>query len=92
MVQVELVPDLSHCIETAAKNEYRAAMAKLLAAGEGDEDLQQRLELLRLFLETADFRRLRRESEKHLREGSSVRFVLCLQEGNLKWDLHVTCR
>lgn len=89
MVQVELVPDLSHCIETVAKNEYRAAMAKLLAAGETDEDLQQRLELLRLFLETADFRTLRRESEKYLIEGCSVRFVVYLQEGSVKWDLHV---
>ena len=89
MLQVELVPDLSHCIETVAKNEYWAIMAKLLAAGEGDEDLQQRLELLRLFLETEDFRRLRRESEKHLTEGNRVSFVVYLQEGNLKCDLQV---
>jgi len=60
-----------------------------LAAGEGDEDLQQRLELLRLFLETEDLRRLRRESEKHLTEGSRVKFVVYLQEGNLKCDLQV---
>ena len=89
MVRVELVPELSHCIETVAKNEYRETMAKLLAAGESDENLQQKLELLRIFLEAADFRRLRRESEKHLTEGSRVKFVVYLQEGNLKCDLRV---
>ena len=50
MVRVELVPELSHCIETVAKNEYRETMAKLLAAGESDENLtwtsqNQKLEL-----------------------------------------------
>jgi len=72
MLRIELVPDISHCIEPVAKDEYRATMAKLLAAGEGDEDLQQKLEILRIFLETTDFRRLRRESERHLAEGRRV--------------------
>ena len=36
--QVELVPDLSQCIETVAKNEYRETVAKLLAALEENFD------------------------------------------------------
>lgn len=89
MLRVELVPDLTHCIETVARNEYRETMAKLLAAGESDEDLQQKLELLRVFLETTDFRRLRRESEKYLTEGKRVKFVVYLQEGNVRYDQQV---
>jgi hypothetical protein len=90
MVRVELIPELSHCIETVAKNEYRETMAKLLASGEGDENLQQKLELLRVFLETTDFPSLRKESEKHLTQGKKVKFVVYLQEGNLKYDMRVT--
>ena len=46
-----------------------------------DAGLGERIELLRLFLESADFRELRRESEKHPIEGRTVRFVLYLEEG-----------
>jgi len=90
MLKIELVPDLSHCIETVAKREYRDAISKLLSGAEADEVLQERVELLRLFLETADFKRLRRESEERLMQGKRVTFALYLEEGTPKYKLRST--
>jgi len=89
MVQVELYPDLTHCIETQAKREYGNAMKKLLTAEGSSEALEERLELLRLFLEEADFKNLRRESEKHLMEGRRVRFNIHLDNGRPQWQMQV---
>lgn len=90
MVQIELVPDLSHCIETVAKRRYREALGKLLAAPEdSDRELRDELELLRTFLETADFARLRQESERHLVDGEDVKFLVYLEGEAAKYDLLV---
>ena len=68
MLRVELIPDLSHCIETVAKREHTAVSKQLLASGQRNKGLEEKLEILRLFLETADFKKLRAESEKRLME------------------------
>jgi len=88
-LQIELVPDLSHCIETIAKREYAEIVNKLLSA-EDDEELQQRAVLLQAFLETTDFRPLRRESESHLIEGKKVTFIVCLDEGLPEHKMEIT--
>ena len=90
MLRVELVPDLAHCIETVAKREYNETVRQLLAAGEGQEELRERIELLRVFLERMDFKKLRRESEKHLVQGRTVRFVVYLADGVPKYDMMVS--
>jgi len=51
--------------------------------------LMDRAEALRLFLETADLRRLRAESEKHLLEGREVRFVVSVRDGAVQYDMQV---
>jgi hypothetical protein len=66
MLRVELVPDLSHCIETAAREEYEDMLKQLLGTRQANKGLQKRLEILKLFLQTADFKRLRTESEHYL--------------------------
>lgn len=66
MLPVELVPDLSHCIETVARREYEDMLKQLLGTRQANEGLQKRLEILKLFLQTADFKRLRTESEHYL--------------------------
>ena len=76
-------------IETVAKNEYRETLRQLLAASEGTEELEEKVELLRIFLETMDFKKLRRESEKHLLQGSKVTFVVYGEGGTAKYDLRV---
>ena len=69
MVRIELVPNLSNCVETVAKKEYWKNVSRCLQIEEQDEELQGKIELLKAFLESTDFKELRRESEKHLVEG-----------------------
>ena len=88
MHKIELVPGLSHCIETVARNEYQETLRQLLAS-ERNEELEEKAELLRIFLETMDFRKLRRESEKHLLQGRRVKFVIYREGGTTKYDLRV---
>ena len=76
MKPIEFKPDLSCCIECHAKREHWAGVQKLLASAEEDEDLVARVELLRRFLETADFKKLRARSEKWLSQGRQVKFIL----------------
>ena len=90
MLKIELVPDLEHCIETIAKRKH-AELAQMLLGNEvGDTEKEEKLEILRLFLETADFRKLRAESEKHLAEGKNVRFTVYLEDCILKYEMDVT--
>ena len=90
MLKIELVPDPSHCIETVAKRKYAELVQKLLAPGGGNKELQEKLEILRLFLETADFKKLRSESEKQLMQGEEVRFIFYLEGGVPKYEMQVT--
>jgi hypothetical protein len=59
MVCIDLKPDLSSCIETLSKKEYERTLNLLLKERGIDEGLGERLEVLRLFLESADFGHLR---------------------------------
>ena len=65
-------------------------MRALLASGEENKPLEERIELLRMFLETMDFKQLRRESERYLAEGRKVKFRVYLEGGTPKYDLRVT--
>ena len=85
LTRVELVPDLSHCVQTRAKQAYAATMSRFMS-GDSSPRLGQRLELLRSFLEEADFGRLRRESEEHLTQGRKVKFILAGSAGSGKWS------
>lgn len=63
-------------------------LSELLEKGEKGE-LAERLETLRLFLESADFSKLRSESEKHLVEGRRVKFILYLEKGKPKYEMKI---
>ncbi len=89
MLKVELIPDLAHCIETVANREHAAVLKQLLKPGQGNKDLEEKLEILRLFLETADFKQLRAESEKRFMEGRKVKFVVYL-DNDIKYEMQVT--
>ena len=75
-------------METQAKRQYNQVLSELLEKGEQAE-LAQKLEMLRLFLETADFSKLRNESEKHLVEGRKVKFILYLEEGKPEYEMKI---
>jgi len=89
MVRIELTPTLTHCIETTARQEFSKAANQYMQRGERDEELEEKIELLRVFLELTDFRELRRGSEKHLIEGKTVRFILYLEEGKPRYEMKV---
>ncbi|MFC1918740.1 hypothetical protein ACFLUN_00855 [Chloroflexota bacterium] len=76
-------------METKAKRLYNQIVSDLLKRGEGKE-LAPKLETLRLFLEQADFNRLRSESEKQLIAGKNVKFIVHLEEGKPKYEMEVT--
>lgn len=87
---IELVPDLSHCIETVARREHEQTVKKLLVTDVPDEGLIEKAEALRLFLEGTDLRRLRAESEEHLIEGREVRFIISIKNGEMCYQMIVS--
>ncbi len=90
MPLIELVPDLDHCIETIAKRELTVVLKMLLTPRKGNKELEEKLEILRLFLERADLKQLRSESERQLMERKRVRFLVYLEEGIPKYEMHAT--
>ena len=87
MVQIELIPDLSHCIETIAKREYQNLVTSYLQAGTSDSEFEDKVQLLRTFLESADFRKLRKESEEYMLRGQNVKFILYCEGEETKYRL-----
>jgi hypothetical protein len=89
MVCIELKPNLSSCIETLSKREYERTLNLLLKEGRVDEKLGERLEILRLFLQSADFSHLRSQYEGFLIEGREVTFLIYPEEEKVSYKLIV---
>lgn len=81
---VLLKADALHCLETAAKVEYEALALSVLRGEEPGEEGEERLELLREFLETADFRSLRAQTEPLVRERGEVRALVFREGGGIR--------
>ena len=90
MLKIELVPTLSQCIETIAKKEYDETVRQLLASGEHNRKLLETAGLLKNFLETADFKKLRAESERYLVDGKHVKFVVYAEGGVSKYEMRIS--
>jgi hypothetical protein len=90
MLKIELVPALSQCIETVARKEYDETVGQLLASVEDKRKLLGIAGLLKNFLETADFKKLRAESERYLVDGKHVKFTVYAQGRVLKYEMQVT--
>ena len=87
MVRIELVPDLSHCIEAVARKEYENLVRSYLQAGKGSSEFEDKVEILRSFLESADFRKLRQQSEECMLKGKTVKFILYRECGKAKYKM-----
>jgi hypothetical protein len=89
MVCVELKPNLSSCIETLSNKEYERTLNLLLKEGCVDEGFMEKLEILRLFLESTDFSELRSQYEAYLAAGREVTFLIYYEKGkmNYKWTV-----
>jgi hypothetical protein len=89
MMEIKLEPDLSHCVETVAKREYERVLSILLRGDYEDKQLEDALELLRLFLESADFGSLRSRCEELLLQGRQVKVKLRSTSGIPEYDIEV---
>ncbi len=89
MLELELVPTLSQCIETVARKRHEETVRQLLTFGKHNQKLLQTSALLKNFLETADFKKLRAESEALLTEGREVKFALRFDSGTLAYEMRL---
>jgi hypothetical protein len=87
---LELFPSLYRCIESTAREEYWNSVNRYMESGRNDKELEERIELLKAFLESADFGELRSQSEKHLVAGKKVKFLICPKEGELYCEMVVS--
>ena len=85
--EVVLTPDSNHCIETVARNEYRRCIDEYFRSDAPTPELEARVETLQRFLEQADFRRLRRESEPFVTSGRPVRFLVASHGERVRWRI-----
>jgi len=60
-----------------------------MESGREDKKLEERIELLKAFLESMDFKKLRSQSEKHLVQGKTVKFVISWKEGKPSYEMVV---
>ena len=86
---IELFPSLSHCIETAAREEFWNSVNQYMESGQEDKKLEEKIELLKTFLESVDFKKLRSQSERPLMEGKQVKFVISWKEGKPSYEMVV---
>jgi translation initiation factor IF-3 len=87
---VELFPSLSHCIETTAREEFWNSVNQYMESEREDKELEEKIELLKAFLESMDFKKLRSQSERYLVEGKKVKFTICWKEGKPSYEMVVT--
>ena len=90
MCCIELFPSLSHCIETTAREEFWNSVNRYMESGQKDDELEEKIELLKAFLESMDFKKLRSESERQLIEGKTVKFVIRWQEAKPNYEMIVS--
>ena len=55
-----------------------------------DKELKDKIELLKVFLESMDFGKLRSEIEQYLIQGKRVKFVICWKEHKPSYEMVVT--
>jgi hypothetical protein len=87
---IELCPSLAHCIETTTREEYWNLVNQYMKSLHEDRKLEEKIELLRAFLESADFRRLRSRSERYLVQGKKVKFVISWRDNKASYEMVVT--
>jgi hypothetical protein len=86
MTVFAIYPTLDACVETQTKRLYNQTTSSLLENPD-DPELQDQFETLRLFLEQADFHKLRAESEPLLLEGNKVTFEVWREDDKIRWEM-----
>ena len=86
---IELAPSLSHCIETTAREEFWSSVNQYMESDRDNKKLGGKIELLKAFLQSMDFKKLRSESEKYLIDGNRVKFMISWKEGKPSYEMVV---
>lgn len=60
-----------------------------MKSGHEAKKLEEKIEFLKAFLESTDFKKLRIQSERYLVEGKKVKFVVCRKEDGLNYEMVV---
>jgi hypothetical protein len=60
-----------------------------MEGGQEDKKLEERIELLKAFLESMNFKKLRSQSERYLVEGQQVKFVISWKEDKPYYEMVV---
>ncbi len=89
MTEISLEPNLSTCIQTLARRQHERIVRQLLTPGKENPELEKKAEMLRMFLESTDFRRLRSEYEPHLVNGKKVKFTFRLVTDKTKYSVKI---
>lgn len=82
---LELKADDRHCLESAARREYHRLSQAFLRGELEEAEAEERIDLLREFLENADFATLRRSCEERLREGREIAFLIYREGEELRY-------
>ena len=90
MSGIELLPSFSHCIETVAREEFWNLVSKYMGSKQEDKELERKIELLKAFLESMDFEKLRSQSERYLTQGKTVKFIIYWEENIPNYDMIVS--
>ncbi|MBN2077553.1 MAG: hypothetical protein JW838_01215 [Spirochaetes bacterium] len=77
-----------HCIETEAKKEFRRLMDAYFDTDDVEGVLEERIELLRDFLETSDFLRLRSSDYRLSGEKDSDVVIRRARDGAIVLEVH----
>jgi len=75
------------CLKCLAEHELNSCLILLLSQEGEDEEVKQRFEALLDFLQSADSKRLRDESERLLAEGKEVSLKISFKKGKPKYEL-----
>ncbi len=89
MDSIELFPSLSHCIEDTARKKFWNLTNQYMEGGHKDKKLEQRIELLKNFLESMNFKKLRSQSERYLVDGRKIKFVISWRDGKANYEIVV---
>ena len=61
-----------------------------MEGGQENKELEQRIELLKSFLESTDFKKLRSQSEGYLIQGKAVKFIIYWKAAKASYEMVVT--
>jgi len=75
------------CLKCLAEHELNNCLMLLLKEKDEDEDIQQKFEALLSFLQSAESRQLRDESERLLADGKHVTLTINFEDGKPEYKL-----